>query len=356
MDPIPLGTRRGLSVLAWLTSLGLIPFTAVHGQQVAPKAAVSSPSQDGLGKAKLAEKPIHVLGGRLLVRVPQGAEVQARSHDIMSAPESEEHETRVVFNSGTERLVLMVHETFAFAGVDLEKDVREWVVKWQGQYRIESFPLLAKGLKAVAVIPVNDPDHRRSDDATFVQGLFVESHDRTIQSLDVYVNAAGEKDLKGCKAVAREILSSVAPGAKTLKLGVGERRLSTGTKDREIAVTVPMNMVATKQIGPDFLVHRLIAVGRLGHDVGSIGIYVGDHPNFQPRAKTLESMLFGKKVEWHVSAQGEGLETLCELPIPGELHLYAHVWISAPDAARLKVLREAAETMKLVKPLDSRPK
>ena len=103
------------------------------------------------------------------------------------------------------------------------------------------------------MIPLLAPNHTRSDDATFVEGVFVESDDRTIQSLDVYVNAVGEKDLEGCKAVARQILFlSVAPGEKKLKLTAGERRLSTISKDLEISVTVPKNMAATTQGGPDF--------------------------------------------------------------------------------------------------------
>jgi hypothetical protein len=51
----------------------------------------------------------------------------------MSAPEAEEHETRVVFDAGEERLVLMVHETFAFGREDFEKEVRDWVTKWNGK-------------------------------------------------------------------------------------------------------------------------------------------------------------------------------------------------------------------------------
>ena len=101
-----------------------------------------------LGKAKLSEKPIEVLGGRLSIRMPQGAKKEARPFDIMSAPESEEHETRVVFDAGQERLVLMVHESFAFAGDDFEKDVRDWVAKWKGKYRIEPIQLPTKGLKS----------------------------------------------------------------------------------------------------------------------------------------------------------------------------------------------------------------
>ena len=240
------------------------------------------------------------------VRMPQGAKIEARPFDIMSAPESEEHETRVVFDAGQERLVLMVHESFAFAGDEFEKDVRDWVTKWKGKYRIEPVQLPTKGLKAVSVIPLNNPDHTRSDDATFVEGVFVESHDRTIQSLDVYVNAAAEKDLESCKAVARQILLSVAPGKKKLKLAAGERRLLPTQRTWRSPITVPKNMVATKQVGPDFLVHRLIVLGRLGADSGSIGIYVGIVPDFDPGHEKERRDVFGKKVEWHSFQHGGG--------------------------------------------------
>ncbi len=301
-----------------------------------------------LGKARLSERSTEVLGGRLSVRMPQGAKVEARPFDIMSAPESEEHETRVVFDAGQERLVLMVNESFAFAGDNFEKDVRDCVAKWKGKYRIEPIQLPAKGLKTVLVIPLIAPDHTRSDDATFVEGVFVESDDRTIQSLDVFVNAAAEKDIEGCKALARQILLSVAPGQKKLKLTAGERRLSTISKDLEISVTVPKNMAATKQDGPDFLVHRLIVLGRLGADSGSIGIYVGNHPDFHPGAKKGDGMIFGKKVEWHSFRQGGGLEALCELPTPGKPPVFAHVWVQGFDDARREELKRVAETMKLI--------
>jgi hypothetical protein len=305
-----------------------------------------------IGKATLSEKPIEVLGGRLSIRMPQGAKKEARPFDIMSAPESEEYETRVVFDAGQERLVLMAHESFAFGGDDFENDVRDWVTKWKGKYRIEPIQLPNKGLKTVAVIPVNNPDHTRSDDATFVSGVFVESNDRTIQSLDVYVNAATEKDFEGCKAVAHQILLSVAPGKKELKLEPGERRLFAYSKDLEISVTVPKNMVATKQVGPDFLVHRLITLGRLGADSASIGIYIGNHPDFNRGAKKDDGIMFGKKVEWHSYQQAGDLQALCELPIPGDLHLFAHVWVHAPDDAQLGGLKQVAESMKLVKVRD----
>jgi hypothetical protein len=274
----------------------------------------------------------------------------------MGAPKSDQHETRVVCDAGQERLVLMAHELFAFAGDDFEKDVKGWVAQWRGKYKVEPCPLLVKALKAVAVIPVNDPDHSRSDDATFLAGIFVESGDRTIQSLDVYVNAAGEKDLAHARTIAHQILSSVAPGKKALRLEAGERRLSANSADLEIAVRVPKDTVATTQVGADFLVHRLITLGRLGADSGSILIYVGGAPDYQPGPKKGDGILVGKKVEWHSWPGGQGLQTLCELPIPGDHHDYAHIIIQAPNDAHLRSLRVAAESMKLLKKKGSPPK
>jgi hypothetical protein len=314
-------------------------------------ATAASPNTIGrLGMAKLADSPIEVLSGRLTVRMPQGAKVQARPHAIMGAPESNQRETRITFDAGQERMVLMASETFALAGDDFQNDLRKLVTQGGAKYGIEPLQHVAKGLEAVTVTPIDNPDHSRGDDAAFVEGIFVVSPDRTIQSLEVYVNAAGEKDMAGCKRVAHQILSSVAQGKQKLQLAAGQRRLFAYSKDAEISIIVPQNTVATMQVGDDFLVHRLSVLGRLGVDSGSIGIYVGGHPQFQPASKTTKGTMFGKKIEWQSARQDRRLETLCELPIPGEKDLKAHVWIQAPNKAQLTALREAAETMKVVKP------
>lgn len=351
MDCVPGSVPKRLLPLACLAAFCFTATIATWGQQSSQKTSLPPESTDEIGKAKLADSPIEVLGGRLTVRVPQGAKVEARLFPIMGAAESEEHETRVVFDAGQERLVLMVNESFAFAGDDFGKNVKEWVTKWKGRYRIAPLSLSIKGLKAVVIVPGIDPDHSRSGDATFVEGIFVESDDRTIQSLDVYVNAAGEKDLKNCKTIAHQILLSVAPGKKTLQLEAGERRLSAIFGDQEISITVPKDTAVTTQVGPDFLVHQLIVLGRLGSNSGSIVVYVGSAPDYDPGARQSDGVMFGKKVEWHSLKDGQGLQTLCKLPLSGAdlPPLHAHIIIQAPDGPPLKALREAAESMKLVK-------
>ena len=96
----------------------------------------------------------------------------------------------------------------------------------------------------------------------------MQSPDGTVRSLDVYVNKAAEDKLDACKPLAHQILMSVAPGTKKLQLEAGERRLSAYSKDFEISITVNKNTVVTTQVGPDFLVHRIIVLGQLGRRFG----------------------------------------------------------------------------------------
>ena len=114
-------------------------------------------------------------------------------------------------------------------------------------------------------------------------------------------------------------------------------------------MTVPKGMVVTTQRGPDFLVHRLIMLGRLGGNPGSVGVYLGNFPDFHPGVKKFEGMLFGKKIAWQEMPGAKGLETLCEHPLGEGFPASAHVWIVADDDARLAALRRVAESMRVVK-------
>ena len=108
----------------------------VFGLQAEQQSSPTPRDTGGIGKSKLSEKPVEVLGGRLTIRMPGGSKKEGRPSLIMAAQQPEEHETRVIFDAGHERLVLMAHESFALAGDDFEKDVKEWVAKWTGKYSL----------------------------------------------------------------------------------------------------------------------------------------------------------------------------------------------------------------------------
>lgn len=309
--------------------------------------AADPPAAKGeIGKRLLSEKPTDLLRGRLQIRVPEGARVEARPVDIMSAPESEDDETRVIVDAGAERLVVMVHELFGVASDDLERDVRATIAQWgeQGrQYRLARSPL--KALRAVEVLPAPAPG--RETDAIFVRGMFVALPDSTVQTVFVYVNPAAAKDLAGCSAAAERILATLSPGARKLRLGAGPRRLATLSPDAEVVVNVPRNVVVTTQLGPDFLVQRIRVVGKLGAGSDMIGFYLGHAPSFERGKKASDGTLFGKKVAWQQGRAGQKLEALVELPRIAGPPDYAHVWILASSDEQLAALKRVAESMTL---------
>src|SRR5437879_1310614 len=87
-------------------------------------AAAGVSSVGALSKLALGKQPTVLLGGRLSVVMPPGANVQPSGHDIMAAPTSSEEETRVVVDAEKERLVLMAYELYALSGGNLERAAR----------------------------------------------------------------------------------------------------------------------------------------------------------------------------------------------------------------------------------------
>src|SRR4051812_17379629 len=68
-----------------------------------------------VAKLGLAPKPVDALGGRLTLRVPQGAVSEARGHSIMAADRPDENETRFVVDAENARIVVIVSDVFATA-------------------------------------------------------------------------------------------------------------------------------------------------------------------------------------------------------------------------------------------------
>jgi hypothetical protein len=319
--------------------------------------APSSPASAAAGKlARLApaatETPL--LGGRLSVRMPPGARVEARRRSIMAAPESGHEETRVVLEAGEEKLVLMSYELFMLAGPSLEKNIRQDLLSSRAAapMRVEAIKAGA-GVEAFAVVPSK---LATGTEAVLVLGLYVRSPDRTVQLLNFYVNPAAAKDGAGCASLARKIGATVAAGKRTLRQQAGTRQLpAPGGKG--LTVTVPAGYVATMQAGPDFVVHRLRKLIVLGTPYSSIGIYLGGHPSYQYRQRGIvpgsvkqePGKLLGQKVswsQWSMPGKGGPAATTAEVIAPlGVTNTMLHVFCTAESAAQLKELKAIASTL-----------
>ena len=349
-----LGTRRfrTLCMLAGLVAYWHITAPAPGAQQVSEQGPRSPGPRVGLREAKLSVTQTEVLDGRLTVRMPQ----VDHPDDLLDFTfwESEDVQTTLAFDSGEERLVLRAREVFAMAGDDLSDDVVRWIPSWgegaKARYRVEPVELAAKGLKAVSVTPLS-PDYSRLHDHAFIEGLVVETPDRTIRTIDVYANRTAARDPEACRSLAHKILVTVALGPKTLQLGAGVRRLEFSEEEGlYISMTVPQGVATTREMNIDFLIYRVIVLGPLGSDSGRLGMYIGNHPSFQPGKSVGKGTLFGKQVEWYLDGKGN-LEALCVIPnIDGNVlgRTKSHIWIYAPSNSQREALKRVAESIKLV--------
>ncbi len=316
--------------------------------------AASAPAQ-GLGGLKPSDQDTELLGGRLKIRMPEKARVEARGHSIMAAPQAVTDETRVVLDAGKERLVLMAWELFARAGGDLPKAVEKVVSGWGDQWkgtRVEPLAV-AKPLKqGVLVIPGGKD---LASEAILALTAYVENSDGMVQMLAFYVNPPAAQDLAGCASLARSLAATLSAGGKGLDLGAGDRRFP-GVGDKDFLVLkVPEGYVATTQQGPDFSVYRLRRVGVLGEPGSTLGLYLGGHPSYQFRQAGDEATkpsrskgkLLGQEIEWHGWSRGDASTTETILPFPGVDGFFLHLFLTAAKETDLAALRAVAETLRI---------
>lgn len=299
----------------------------------------------GLGKLEPATTTTEVLAGRLRLRVPKAARVEPRGHSIMAAPQSVQHETRVMLDVGKERLVIMAVELFETVGADLLAAVRRDVADWPQPPTVEALTL--PELRAVTVVPAT---HDLKREAILVLSVYVASADSTVQNISFYVNPAGGTDVKGATALAQRIAATISAGPTKLQNSAGVRSLSDG-----LSLTLPEGFSATQQPGPDFSVHHLRKLTPLGQPPARIGIYLGGHPSYQyrqmdeaaPPVKKSAGKLLGRDIEWHSWTRGKAPNevTTMEAIVPLGGYLKMHVFLNAATDAELSALRKVVESM-----------
>ncbi|HET7500776.1 MAG TPA: hypothetical protein VFK02_07230 [Kofleriaceae bacterium] len=295
---------------------------------------------------------VQLLGGRLGATLPAAMKLEARRRSIMSAEAAAEDETRAVLDHGAARFVMMTYELFALAGPDLAASIRD-DRKAQGQSTrdLRLVPLsLARPLTALADIP---PPTTGDADANLVYAAWVASPDGTVQYLAFYVNPAGAKtDAASWALLARQIVQRLTAGKRTLDTKAAAHKLGAGTET--VTVATPDGWIVTTQPGPDFTVHHLRKLARLGGPAVSCGIYLGDHPSFQHRqsgidaakVKTSPATLFRAATTWQTwSADGSRFTSEAMTRHPGG-SATVHAWCSADTEPELTDLRKIIETIR----------
>ncbi|MGA1870954.1 MAG: hypothetical protein ACMUJM_20650 [bacterium] len=245
---------------------------------------------------------IELLDGRLSVSMPKGSKIEARHFNIMSAQKPAKEETRVVFEEDNKKLVLMAFETFLKANANFEstlkKEIQEWAKDEKGSFKIQKDQ---NGRYLIFPESFNT-----SDEAIFIQGLYIVNFDETVQWLAVYVNPYLFKNINKSKKLSNRIINSVKKGCNELDVREGKKKLSIYNDKNELLIEFPKGYVHTVQEGPDFLVHRIREITDFGSTGNIVGIYVGGHPSFfhskydkeEIKIKKVKRTFLCKKIEW----------------------------------------------------------
>lgn len=268
--------------------------------------------------------PLPALGGRLAIALPSDAVAVARGHNLMSAPASDERETRFVVERGSSRMVVFVEETFASPGDDLAGAIARFAAT-----RIERGTVtpmrLPSGLDAsiVEATSVDGPEG-----GVMVDEAWVTTPDGTVASVGIFVTTDLTAAPGGCRASARAIALGVGPGAIRLDLSGGTRRLDRWTID------LPPRAVLVRDEGPDFDVYEIVMVEPFDRVASSLGLYVGDHPSFEPTGTERPGRLLGRDTPWWVDDL-DGRSRREALVGGGAAMPFVHAFIraSTPDAA-----------------------
>jgi hypothetical protein len=321
------------------------------------------------------QPPTSLLKDRLSLRLPKDMRIQTRPHNIMSAPQPTETETRAVLDAGEERLVIMATELFERGGADPDRSVRASVAAEFNPppLKIEPLQLPSQQLKAWAIFSASID---RSRAAILLLSVYVLHPDGFMQLVNFYVNPAAasgtgcsglsrvadagklpqaQGELPTCTALVHAIASTLEAGTRRIDSAGGERKLTGQYGDDSFFAKVPAGTGITAQTGHDFTVHHVRLPVDLGEPQPSLGIYVGGHPSYQytqndakvsPTRKP--GKVFGKDVSWQVWSESPK-SVMAEVIVdhPQSKNARIHLFASAADEKALAPVLDIAASLRL---------
>lgn len=300
---------------------------------------------------------LDLLNNRLSISVPKGSKNEARGHSIMAAPEANESETRLVFENGEKKLVVMAWELFRRAGANYEEEVPNALKQWS-ESESTPFTISTIGENITLGIPA---EPNAEDDAILYAAAFVRHDDGTIQRVAVYFNPEFHKVPGSCADLAKKIVESIRVGKRSLVLRAGERKLDVLNDGFQMTISVPDGWTYTTQQRVDFLVHSLQKVSDFGSPSESIGVYIGGHPGYHHSRieedalimSTRKAQLFGEPQEWieystKDSEGWKGLEIISNVPGIDD-YWKAHIFTGGADDKQREQLLKIISTVKVEK-------
>lgn len=305
---------------------------------------------------ELVQEPLKLLGDRLNIRMPKGAEIARRGTGPAPDDSMAQQETRIVCDMGRKKLMLMVYETFKTATTDMDEKITTMASQMSSSGSQLQMVVLPNdtGLKVTqAIFPTVATDKQIAP----ICSAWIVGPDKTVQVLQCYANPKSQQDVEEFRSLWTDILKTLAPGKARLdtKARTQEFKLQG---EQVLSLELPEGSVATAGHGPDFMLYSIDRLVPFGGDSDTIGIYSGAKAQYRSGARGMPGFttdtengdLLGAPVEWrkYTGPKATIMEAIRPFPEAGQ-DMKLHVFFSSTSPDKLAECRKTVGTMKLGK-------
>lgn len=256
--------------------------------------------------AMAADMP--VLGDRMILDVPEGAQYGQRTTALMEAFPGDD-ETLIWVGEGADRIAIYAKELNVLADDDFEKQAQRFLARYDKsgdilEIKTQSPDVVYALRKTETETTGSDTDidmfglaviRYKDGSMIFLQILFGENHAKTPE--------------KNCEWVEKVI--------RSVRFGAGERNIADRNEtvrffgSLSIEVPVPEGFVRTEHPGYDFSYTNFTKLKRMAEPADYFGIYFGLHPSFHKErfegAQKVTDTVAGRAVTWFLTEPEPGV-------------------------------------------------
>lgn len=283
-----------------------------------------------------------LLDYRLIVNMPENSQNEPIQESVMSAPESEQNQTRLMLNEGAETSVLMAYELFQKSTGNLEDDAR--LMLSEESYIIGD--ISANG--EIKVLEITPKLYDDTAEAIFIRSALISDEDGMLMRVDLFVNPDRFKKKDDCIKQGDDLIKSIKFGGRHITL--------TAHKEQTEFFNIQLSehYIMTSQIGADFNVFKIYKTLKLGEPVSNMIIYIGEHPTeTDPERYTgydlvsTNAKVLGKSIKWNTYTNGDAktYSSFAETLFNYRSGFKMHILIYATDENDLDEMKLIAQSM-----------
>ena len=263
---------------------------------------ITASAQASFYNKALGTKPARLLENRLSIKAPSTSSRDEINININSEKNLFKDQTILEYAHNGKRLRVVATELFVWRTENLQGNLAtllhgypqkiglKYKITQLDRNRYELIPSKLVLVKGMAL----------------VRTLFFVNRDNTLQSIDVYMDAAAIKHTEKSVALATKLLATVKPGKRKLRKGPRTIKLGSTKKPYQFKIRLPKGYVISSKQQNDARVHIIRKLVPLGRTQTSLAIYVGPKPSpyrehfgeYNTSNAAAYGLLLGHRINW----------------------------------------------------------